>query len=268
MRNIFLLLLCIAQELLAETAPKYTTQKHDCKAKTFMRGGWQAKRNVSQDFSENWSGYVAPASNNAVTFVAGSWSVPLLHPPSDGMDHYAVAWVGIDGFSSNTVEQIGIDFDWVGGAPLYFAWYEMFPLNPVEIVGFPVNPGDLMYASVTYIGNDTMGNAKFDMIIENISRNAFYTTTQTASSLNPANRSSAEWILEDPSSGGSLLPLSNFGNTPFYQCTATVNGITAPITNSSWPTESLNMEDAGIIKVFTSSVFGSGMNFMTNWEHD
>ena len=38
-------------------------------------------------------------------------------------------WVGLDGYSSTSVEQLGTDSDCVSGKPSYYAWYEMYP-NP------------------------------------------------------------------------------------------------------------------------------------------
>src|SRR5437870_4998940 len=62
-------------------------------------------------YSTNWSGYAAetnltaPAAN-AVTAVSGSWVVPQVTGSSTG---YSSVWVGIDGYSSATVEQIGTE---------------------------------------------------------------------------------------------------------------------------------------------------------------
>ena len=41
---------------------------------------------------------------------------------------YSSVWVGIDGYSSNTVEQIGTEQDVsANGKTSYYAWYEMYP---------------------------------------------------------------------------------------------------------------------------------------------
>src|SRR5690348_12679669 len=58
--------------------------------------------------STNWSGYAAQTNltsplSNAVTDVKGSWTVPTLS--CTGTNTYSSVWVGIDGYSDNTVEQ-------------------------------------------------------------------------------------------------------------------------------------------------------------------
>src|SRR5262249_49358771 len=64
-------------------------------------------------YSLNWSGYAAetnlsaPASN-AVTQVSGSWNVPTVTGRTNA---YSSVWVGIDGYSSSSVEQLGTEQD-------------------------------------------------------------------------------------------------------------------------------------------------------------
>ena len=45
--------------------------------------------------------------------------------PSGGSTAYSSFWVGIDGFSSSSVEQMGTDSDVVNGIPTYYAWYNV-----------------------------------------------------------------------------------------------------------------------------------------------
>lgn len=43
---------------------------------------------------------------------------------------YASFWVGIDGYSSGSVEQLGTHSDCVGkGRASYYAWWEMYPAS-------------------------------------------------------------------------------------------------------------------------------------------
>lgn len=64
--------------------------------------------------SYSWSGYMVAASPGSVTDVRGSWVVPLLSCTSSSS--YVALWVGMDGFTSTTVEQTGILGECVGGA--------------------------------------------------------------------------------------------------------------------------------------------------------
>ena len=55
----------------------------------------------------------------------GSWIVPTVTGSSRGTTYSAV-WVGIDGYSDSTVEQIGTEEDVVNGGPSMHAWWEMY----------------------------------------------------------------------------------------------------------------------------------------------
>ncbi len=113
--------------------------------------------------SYNWGGYAVTSS--AVTSARGSWIVPTMYPgASPTTTYYSAFWVGIDGFSSSTVEQTGILAETRGKSITYFAWYEFYPAGMYEIVtatstttGKPVpatvTSGDTMTATVTYVGS-------------------------------------------------------------------------------------------------------------------
>ena len=108
-------------------------------------------------YSTNWSGYAAetnlitPASN-AVTSVSGSWTVPKV---TGKTSEYSSVWVGIDGYSSNSVEQLGTEQDTSrSGATTYYAWWEMYPNPSVQITSMTISPGDSISASVTYSSGD------------------------------------------------------------------------------------------------------------------
>src|ERR1700758_2409666 len=69
--------------------------------------------------SENWSGYAVTGS--AFTSAHGSWTVPAVNC-SQTPNTYSSFWVGIDGYSSSTVEQTGTDSDCSGSSARYDAW--------------------------------------------------------------------------------------------------------------------------------------------------
>ena len=64
---------------------------------------------------------------------------------------YSSVWVGIDGYTSSTVEQIGTESDIVNGVPEYSVWYETYPQGSVDITTMKVSPGDSVSASVQYV---------------------------------------------------------------------------------------------------------------------
>jgi hypothetical protein len=113
-----------------------------------------------------------------------------------------------------------------------------------------VKPGDQMSASVTYIGNN-----KFTMKITDVTRKETFSITQTEAG---AQRSSAEWIVEAPSSITGVLPLADFGKVTFTQASATINDVTGPIDSSSWQHTAINMvKPSGALKASTSGLTDS-----------
>jgi hypothetical protein len=77
--------------------------------------------------STNWAGYAVQTSgkkpsNDVVTDVKGSWKVPTVTASTDGKAYYSSIWVGIDGYSSSSVEQIGTEQDAkADGTTAYYA---------------------------------------------------------------------------------------------------------------------------------------------------
>jgi hypothetical protein len=188
--------------------------------------------------SENWSGYAVTGSS--FTKASGSWTVPAVNC-SLTPNTYASFWVGIDGYSSSTVEQTGTDSDCNGPDPSYYAWYEFYPKGSVLITGLPVSAGNKMSAEVSYSGNE------FTITITNESTGKSFSKSSTVPS---AKRSSAEWIAEAPccTRSGGILPLSDFGTVDFGLDYTGVSG-----TNDATDTST-----SGAI-----SAFGSGVQVIT-----
>jgi hypothetical protein len=199
--------------------------------------------------STNWSGYALNTSPGAVTAVSGQWVVPSAAGTGTA---YSSNWVGIDGFSSSTVEQIGTDSDVLNGTPQYYAWYEMYPRGFVQLP-LTIHAGDTISASVNY------GSSAVTLSLTDATSGQSYTTTQTAPG---AQRSSAEWIEEAPSSAFGVLPLANFGKATFAAARATVGGSTAAIdgfSSSAGQLYQLNMVSrSGARLDTTSAVTDSG----------
>ncbi len=164
--------------------------------------------------STNWAGYAVLGTS--FTSAKASWTVPTATCTGVKGDEYAAFWVGLDGYSSSTVEQTGTDSDCVGTKAKYYAWYEFYPHPSIEITSLAVSPGNHMYASVTYSGSE------FTITITNETTGKSYTKSSTVSG---AKRSSAEWIAEAPccTSGGGILPLSDFGTVLFGEDTSGVS---------------------------------------------
>jgi hypothetical protein len=218
--------------------------------------------------STNWSGYAVTGANGSVTDVKGSWIVPTASCTAGAPDSYSSLWVGIDGFNSNTVEQIGIDADCVSGKPTYYAWFEFYPHWPYNINNFSVTPGDVITAEVSY-----GGKSGFTVTLKNLNTSKSFSTS---TKMPQANLSSAEWIVEAPWSSG-VLPLANFGIADFGQvntgqsgtCYATVSGKTGPIGSFDPNDVQINMyTSSNVLKALTSSLQpdqSSGSSFTDTW---
>jgi hypothetical protein len=92
---------------------------------------------------------------DAVSYVAGSWTVPTVSCPRRGTS-YAAFWVGIDGYSSSTVEQTGTLAECSNGVATYSAWYEFYPSPMYTISALTVRPGDVITAQVQFTGGSTL----------------------------------------------------------------------------------------------------------------
>ncbi|HTJ68076.1 MAG TPA: G1 family glutamic endopeptidase [Actinospica sp.] len=195
--------------------------------------------------STNWAGYAATGST--YTSVTTTFTQPKVTCSSG--DQYSSFWVGLDGYSSSSVEQTGTEADCVGSTAEYSAWYEMYPAYPVTYSN-TVAPGDTIVEKVIYEGSN-----KYELYLADSTRGWSHTTTKTGS----FSRSSAEVIAEAPYSGG-VLPLANFGTVTFKS--STVNGSTL---SSSSPT-SIDMDtSSGTVKASTGSL--SGGTFSITWKH-
>jgi hypothetical protein len=200
--------------------------------------------------STNWSGFAA--TGTTFSSVSATWVVPTATCTSG--NQYSSAWVGLDGYSSRTVEQTGTDSDCAGGAPSYYPWFEMYPAGSV-LIARPVAPGDQMHASVTATTATT-----FALTISDATRGWTRTFNRT---LATAKRSSAEVIEEAPccTPAGDALPLANFGKINFTNADA--NG--QPI-GSFTPTRIDMTTAAGAAKA-TTSALTLMTNFSVTWNH-
>ena len=68
--------------------------------------------------SSNWAGYVAAGASGTFTSASANWTEPAGRCTGRG-GKYAAFWVGIDGYTSPTVEQIGTEVDCSGFYPRY-----------------------------------------------------------------------------------------------------------------------------------------------------
>jgi hypothetical protein len=216
-------------------------------------GGIRAS--VSQTSSTNWAGYADTTATNAVTYVAGTWVQPTVTCPTRGT-LYAAFWVGIDGYSSTTVEQDGTLAECAHGKVSYSAWWELYPLNSIQTIsGITVRAGDSINATVTYTSSG------FTMAIKDVTAGTSFSKTATQSG---TSRNSAECIAERPSVGSSLSKLADFSSMKFSTCTATISGKNVGIGSASTVNAITMVDNSGLTLASVSTTGGSGA-FTVTW---
>lgn len=215
--------------------------------------------------STNWAGYAVTGASKSVTDVKGSWTVPKIQgacPLAGSL--YSSFWVGIDGYSSGTVEQTGTDSDCQSGSATYYGWYEFYPKASHTFTSFKVHPGDVMSAEVKFV------SGKFTVTLKDTTTGS----TSSASSKLSAQRTSAEWIAEAPSSFSGVLPLANFGKVGFgldntsisNTCDATVGGTTGHLGSFSSAVAITMVNSAGTKNKATPSAISSDKtSFNVTW---
>ena len=207
--------------------------------------------------SENWSGYAATGSDGAFSSVSSSWTQPTATCSSSGRhgrggsDTYAAFWVGLDGYSSDSVEQTGTLIECVGSTAYYYGWYEMYP-SALVTYSNTVEPGDSFSASVTVSG-DT-----YSLTLTDSTRGWSHDEVISESGLDD---SSAEVITEAPccTNSGGILPLADFGTVNYGA--STVNGESLA---SESPTEIIIVSSGGTQEDSTSSIASNG-SFSNTW---
>ena len=205
--------------------------------------------------STNWSGYADTGSNFST--VTGTWSEPAAS--CSRSTTYAAFWVGIDGYSSDTVEQDGTLIECYRRTAYQYSWWEMYPANDIQVVGESVAAGDTISASVVVSGD----SYTLSVTDSTHSANSF-TTTQTCSD---CTNSSAEWIAEAPccTNSGGILPLADFGT--WTDSGATVTEATTSGVISSFTDDEITMVDnSGNVKAQPGSLNGTGNGFADTWE--
>jgi Peptidase A4 family len=250
---------------LAQVATQTTTEVLAPRQHAPMR--WRGLAPDGSVESENWSGYAVTGSS--FTVAKGSWTIPTVNC-STTPNTYSSFWVGIDGYSSSTVEQTGTDSDCDGRTPSYYAWYEFYPAGSVLISSVPVSPGNQMSASVTFSGS------LFTITITNETTGKSYSKSSTVSG---AARSSAEWIAEAPccTRRGGILPLADFGTVDFGQDYTNVSGtndatdssISGDIAAYGSAVNSITMVSSrGAQEAVPSALSSDGTSFTVAWKSE
>jgi hypothetical protein len=130
------------------------------------------------------------------TSTTADWTMPAMSCTTRGT--YVAIWTGLDGYSSDTVEQIGAEAYCSGATPGYFGWYDLYPGAPVDF-SKTLKPGDSLQASVTF------KSSKFTLTLHDVTQSWTQTVTKT---LSGAARSSAETVVQVPGTFTCPAPLT------------------------------------------------------------
>jgi len=212
---------------------------------------------AGQVTSTNWSGYAAKGTTFKA--VSGRWKEPAVNC-SVAPNGIVVFWVGIDGYTSGTVEQDGTIAICTSGVASYYDWWEMYPTNSVQIVN-AISAGDMFVSSVKYGG----GSSYTLTVTDQTHGGASFTTNQSCSN---CQRSSAEWIAEAPCcSGNNFYPLPNWGKIKFSKSSATDDaGHTGTISDSAWQNDEITMvNNSSQVKAQPSGLKKNGAVFSVKW---
>jgi Peptidase A4 family len=263
----FAILPALAQVQVGPAVPVITPRQH-APRKVYKGVPPRVEGNVTVEDSTNWSGYAVEGSS--FTSAKASWTVPTA-TCSKTPNTYAAFWVGLDGWTSSTVEQTGTDSDCDGKSPSYYAWYEFYPAGSVLISSVAISPGNHISASVTYSGSE------FTVTLTNESTGKSYSKTGKVSG---AKRSSAEWIAEAPccTNSGGILPLADFGTVDFGQDYTDVSGtndatdssVSGPIGDfGSNIFESIMVNgSSGANEAVPSALSSDGTSFTVTWDSE
>ena len=172
--------------------------------------------------SNNWSGYaLSTGSTGNYTSATASWTVPtvtFVGYPSGPSFEDSSSWVGIGGFSTGDLIQLGTEqFVQSTGSTTYDAWYEILPASETVLpAGHPVSPGDAMTASLVCTSNCTVNNPNTTWTLQMADATKGWTF-----SINLTYASclcSVEWIQEAPFFS-KVVAIPSFGVVPFTSLT-------------------------------------------------
>jgi Peptidase A4 family len=195
----------------------------------------------------NWGGYAV--TGGTFTSVTGNWVVPALNCSATSGD--ISFWSGLDGWTSSSVEQIGLDAVCASGGKIeYNPWVEMYPADSIYFTD-TVKAGDEMTSSVT-----TNGSGSFTLTLADPTQGWTKTYTKT---LKSAALSSAE-VIDEAIGSQDIPPCPNFGSIQFTDVTANGEAFA-----SAGTVNTTNLERSGTLLTQDGAL--SGTSFGITWLH-
>jgi hypothetical protein len=160
---------------------------------------------ITQAYAYNWSGYAQSAEGTSFYAVTDTWTVPTVDTSLPGIQ-FSSDWVGIGGFSDQTLVQAGTQADNIDGIAYYNAWTEILPASERPLT-LAIHPGDTVTATVqqNFPGIWRM-TVQDDTSKTKAVRIAFY---------GGSSHASVEAIHERPTVLGGLATLAKTSNVTF-----------------------------------------------------
>jgi hypothetical protein len=197
-------------------------------------------------YSTNWSGYAV--TGGTFTTATASWTQSAITCTKGDGETDMSPWIGLDGYTSETVEQTGSSGDCDGKTADYYAWYEMYPAN-VVVINKTVRAGDRFTGTVT----NTSGKS-YKLVLQDITQDWTNTVTKSLS----ADDSSAEAVMEMAANS-----LTKFGTDPFTSFTVDGQPV-GSYTGSPYTIEQMEIQVNNTLCDSTSGLT-SEENFTTTW---
>lgn len=195
--------------------------------------------------SENWTGAVleSPPSGEYFSSAVGTFTIPT--PSGSGS---GAAWVGIDGDTcQSAIIQAGVDWTISNGKSSYQAWYEWYPAYSYDF-SLEVTAGDVITVTIDatsdtagkviveskYIPQPQLSSTNFSLLDVSTGKSATESFTNADSTGGDLCRTNAEWIVEDYTSGSSLVELADWGTVTFTDSSAgTTSGTSVGLTGAT-----------------------------------
>ena len=203
---------------------------------------------------QGWGGAVVLDSSlgyspaEPINTVYGQWTQPYVYPlanPPVGPQTVGF-WVGIDGFNNGQVLQAGTAVTVNGSTVTHWAWTEWYPNSAVQIVNFPVAPGD----TITCLVCAPQSDHGFVSMMNERTQQAVSVGVTPPPGVTSVG-ASAEWIVEGISQ--DLIPFDMF------PLPAVLDAIVFGGAVAGTKSHSFNMQPKG----FTTNIVGTGGKALT-----
>jgi hypothetical protein len=165
-------------------------------------------------------------------------------PDSGAFNGYSSTWVGIDGDGVSDLIQDGTESDWSSnGSTRYDAWIEMLPASEVVIANFPVQPGDLIYATST-VSVASGGAVTGEYYLANYNTHLSVSASIKMPTSVSYHGVSAEWIMERTDVNGTYEnPMPHYAYAYLDNAYAYRQGSSSSISYLSEANQNITMVD-------------------------